>query len=73
MKGGFVVAGVLVLVVVPEIWAQDLGPANPTILPSDYSGRLTVVLAVVFAVTLMAALGALARERYRDRTGRGSR
>lgn len=73
VKGGFIVAGVLVLVVVPEIWAQQLGPANPTILPSDYSGRLTVVLAVVAAVTLVAAVGASVRRRYRDRRGRGSK
>ena len=71
VKGGFVVAGVLVLVVAPEIWAQHLGPANPTILPSDYSRRLAVVVAVVAALTLVTALGASVRGRYRAQRGRG--
>ena len=47
----------LVLVVVPEIWAQHLGTANPTILPGDYAGRLLVVLAVVAGLTLVAVGG----------------
>ncbi len=63
LKGGFVVGGVLVLVVVPEIWAQHLGTANPTILPGDYTGRLLLVLAVVAVLTLVAVVGATARGR----------
>ncbi|HEY0240688.1 MAG TPA: hypothetical protein VGC37_18825 [Friedmanniella sp.] len=69
LKGGFAVGGVLVLVVVPEIWAQHLGTANPTVLPGDYATRLLVVLAVVAALTLTAAGAATARERRRARAG----
>ena len=49
-----VVGGVLTLAVVPEIWAKQLGPANPTVLPGDYGIRLVVVW-VVLAV--LAAVG----------------
>lgn len=66
LKGGFVVGGVLVLVVVPEIWAQHLGTANPTILPGQYAGRLVVVLAVVAAGTVVVTLVAAARTRARQ-------
>ncbi|GAA3575215.1 hypothetical protein GCM10022197_35350 [Microlunatus spumicola] len=68
LKGGFVVGGVLVLVVVPEIWAQHLGTANPTVLPGDYAGRLLVVLAVVAGLTLAAVAVATARARRPRRT-----
>lgn len=69
LKGGFVVAGVLVVVVVPEIWAQHLGTANPTILPGDYTSRLLVAIAVVgvIALTLALILGGLARRHVRGR------
>ena len=65
---GQVVGGVLVLVVVPEIWAQHLGTANPTVLPGDYAGRLLVVLAVVAGLTLVAVAVATARARRPRRT-----
>lgn len=63
LKAGFVVAGVLVLVVVPAIWARHLGTANPTILPGDYAGRLLVVLAVIAGLTLVLALAGVLRAR----------
>ena len=49
----------LVLVVVPEIWAQHLGPLNPTVLPGDYGRRLLLTLAVIAVLTTAgaAALG----------------
>ena len=63
------IGGVLTLAVVPELWAQHLGPANPTVLPGDYGPRLLavwIVLAVlaaagVVAVTLRARRRAAAR------------
>lgn len=69
LKGGFVVGGVLVLVVVPEIWAQHLGTANPTVLPGDYGARLGVVLAVVAVLSLLAAGVTVVRRRRRPREG----
>ena len=69
LKGGFVVGGVLVLVVVPEIWAQHLGTANPTVLPGDYAGRLLVVLVVVAGLTLLAVGVTVLRRRGRPRAG----
>lgn len=66
LTGGFVVAGVLVLVVAPEIWAQHLGTANPTVLPGDYLGRLLVVLAVIAGLTLVITVAVGAQARHRD-------
>jgi hypothetical protein len=68
LKAGFVVAGVLALVVAPEIWAQHLGTANPTILPGNYLGRLVVVLAVIAGLTLATTLAVAVQARQRDQT-----
>jgi hypothetical protein len=51
------VGGVLTLAVLPELWAQHLGPANPTVLPDDYGPRL---LAVWGMLALVAAAGVVA-------------
>lgn len=56
LKGGFVVGGVFVLVVVPAIWAKHLGPANPTVLPDDYGRRLIGLLIVVLGLTLIGVM-----------------
>jgi hypothetical protein len=55
VKAGLVVGGLLVLVVVPEIWAQHLGPLNPTVLPGSYARRLVVTLAAVAVLTAAGA------------------
>jgi hypothetical protein len=50
------VGGVLTLAVLPELWAQHRGPANPTVLPGDYGPRL---LAVWIALAVLAAAGVI--------------
>lgn len=70
VKAGFLVGGLLVLVVVPEIWAQHLGPQNPTVLPGSFAHRLLVTLAVITAATALGAAVVLRRPRTR---GPGSR
>lgn len=59
IEGAFVVGGVLSLVAVPEIWAQHLGPLNPTVLPGAY-GRALLVTWLVLAVLTVGSTGALA-------------
>jgi hypothetical protein len=66
VKGGFLAGGLLVLVVAPEIWAQHLGPLNPTVLPGSYARRLLVALAVIAAVTLAGVVLLLRRARTRN-------
>jgi hypothetical protein len=65
VKAGLVVGGLLVLVVVPEIWAQHLGPLNPTVLPGSYARRLVVTLAVVAVLTAAGAAVATRRSAGR--------
>jgi hypothetical protein len=60
---GFVVGGVLTLFVVPELWAQGRGSANPTILVGDYAIRLLVVWAVIALAVLVAARLVIRRSR----------
>lgn len=60
---GFVVGGVLTLFVLPEIWAQGRGNANPTILVGDYALRLLVVWAAIGAVVVVVARVAIRRSR----------
>lgn len=54
LKAGFVVGGVLSLVALPEIWAQHLGPLNPSVLPGAYGQALVVTWLVV---TVLSAGG----------------
>ena len=63
VKAGFVLGGLLVLVVVPEIYAQHLGPLNPTILPGDYARRLVASLVVIAVFTTIAAVLVVLRAR----------
>lgn len=51
LTGGFVVGGVLSLVALPELWAQHLGPLNPSVLPGAYGQALVVTWVVVTLLT----------------------
>ncbi len=67
VRGGFVLAGLLVLVVVPMIYAKHLGPLNPTILPGDYAARLVASLVVIAVFTVVAAALVVLRARRQPR------
>lgn len=67
VKGGLVLGGLLVLVVVPMIYAKHLGPANPTILPGDYGARLVASLVVIAVFTALAAVLVAVRARKQSR------
>ena len=56
IQGGVIVGAILTLVVVPEIYAKTLGTANPTVLPSDYALRLSVMWVVIAGVTALASV-----------------
>lgn len=66
VKSGFVVGGVLSLVVLPEIWAKHRGPAHPSVLPGNYGERLGVAWLVIAALT---ALGVVAVTLAQRRAG----
>ena len=50
---GFVMGAVLSLFVLPEIWVQGRGSANPTILVGDYALRLAIVWVSIALVVLV--------------------
>ncbi|WP_181272852.1 hypothetical protein [Brevibacterium oceani] len=61
-----VAASLVSAVVVPEIWAQGRGAANPTILPGDYAGNLLVLWGVVAAASVIVlTIGLIAARRRR--------
>ena len=64
VTSGFVVAGLLSVVVLPEIWAQHRGTGNPTVLPGNYPVRLLVAWGIVAAATLLGA-AVLSARRFR--------
>ncbi|MGI3785982.1 MAG: hypothetical protein ACRYG2_34995 [Janthinobacterium lividum] len=66
VRAGLLVGGLLVLVVVPEIWAQHLGPLNPTVLPGSYARRLLITLAVIAVLTAAAATVVACRSRFKN-------
>jgi len=64
ISGGFIVGAVLSLAVVPEIYAQSRGPANPTVLPSDYGTRLVWVwVAIIVLVACTVTVSAVVTRR----------
>ncbi|PPF75447.1 hypothetical protein C5B96_16695 [Subtercola sp. Z020] len=72
IQGGIVVGCLLMLLIVPEIYAKTLGTANETVLPFDYAARLglmwvgiALVTALVAAFHLRAAHLRTARSRRR--------
>jgi hypothetical protein len=65
VQGALVVAAIMTALVVPEILKQQLGSANPTILPLNYGLNLLLFyagLAVVTAISIAAYL-VIARAR----------
>ncbi|WP_227497188.1 hypothetical protein [Planctomonas psychrotolerans] len=53
LQGAVVVGVIFTLVVVPEIYAKTLGPANPTVLPGDYAFRLGMLWLVLALLTAL--------------------
>ncbi|MFC8732490.1 hypothetical protein ACFT5B_08525 [Luteimicrobium sp. NPDC057192] len=61
------VGGVLTLVVLPELHAQSLGPANPTVVPGDYGRHLVLTWVVLAVVAVAGTLTLGLRDRARRR------
>lgn len=64
---GFMAFAAVALFVAPELWAQQRGNANPTILQGDYAARLVGLAVVIAAVVLVVSRLSLARARRRER------
>lgn len=64
---GFLAFATVALFVAPELWAQQRGNANPTILQGDYAGRLVGLAVVIGAVVLVVSRVLMARARRRAR------
>ena len=57
MQGGLIVSGALVAISIPVVRGSGRLANNPSLLPSEhYGSRLLAVLAVVWAITALAAL-----------------
>jgi hypothetical protein len=68
VQGAAVVALIVTVLVVPEIVAVALGPANPSVLPLDYVGNLLLFHAGLAAATVAAVVIALVLRRRTART-----
>lgn len=65
---GLVVGSVITLVVMPEIYAQSRGPANPTILVGDYALRLAITWVVIGMLIIVgSAISSVCTRRKFDR------
>jgi hypothetical protein len=62
---GAAVSGVLTLVALPFVLGRGADPANPSFLPRDYGVTLLVLVAVVWAVTVVWSVVAVRRARPR--------
>ncbi|WP_052226410.1 hypothetical protein [Microbacterium mangrovi] len=67
IETGFMAFATTALFVIPEIWAQLRGNANPTVLQGDYAARLVVLGIAIAGLVLVFSWSADARERRRDR------
>jgi hypothetical protein len=56
VQGGIALGCLLMLLVVPEIYAATLGTANDTVLPFDYAARLGLMWLGTIVLTGLAAL-----------------
>lgn len=54
--GALVVAGIVTMLVVPEILKKRIGTASSSILPQDYGLHLAVFWVAIIALTVIAAL-----------------
>lgn len=68
LQAGIVVVSIVTALVVPEILKQDIGSANPTILPLDYMANLGVVYAIVAVLTIAAVILYLVVTARRQKT-----
>ena len=68
VQGAAVVALVVTVLVLPELLAIAMGPANPSVLPLDYAGNLLLFHAGLVAVTVVAIVIALVLRRRTERT-----
>jgi hypothetical protein len=68
VQGAAVIALVVTVLVVPEIVAVAMGPANPSVLPLDYAGNLLLFHAGLAVVTVVAIVIALVLRRRTART-----
>lgn len=64
---GFMVFATIALFVVPEIWAQRRGNANPTVLQGDYGTRLLMLGILIACVVVIVSASAMVRARIRRR------
>jgi type IV secretory pathway TrbD component len=55
IQGGIVIGCLLMLLVVPEIYAKTLGTANDTVLPFDYAARLGLMWLGMLVLTALVA------------------
>ena len=53
---GVVVAAIMSLLVLPELYAKTLGPKNDTVLPLDYGWNLALFWAVAALLTAAACV-----------------
>lgn len=56
IQGGIVVGCLLMLLVIPEIYAKTLGTANDTVLPFDYAARLGLMWIGMLVLTTLVAV-----------------
>jgi len=64
-EAGFLVAGSITVLVLPEIYAQHLGNLNPTVLPGSYARSLVLTWLVVAVATALAMAAVTLRVRRR--------
>lgn len=55
VQGGLVLASILAVIALPEVYKKMLGTKNSTVLPFDYGLRLLLVWAGVAVLTALAA------------------
>lgn len=61
LQGTLLISAAVILISIPVLTGRGRNPNNPSILPGDYGPSLLKVLAVIWAVGIVAALLALRR------------
>ena len=66
VRVALLVGGIVTLIVVPTIFAQRAGNANPTVLPNDYGRNLALFWAALIVVTAIVCAVVYLRTRRQN-------
>lgn len=67
LQAGLIMAGMVTIIAIPMIYRRDSQPKSKAILQQNYGGNLTLLLALIAALSLLAYAVRVARDHSHQR------